>query len=123
MFKHVPGRLREMHSDSDIAFRRLEDRLQECKSNHTYCNAAPLNEKLPSRVLNVFASDREVALFESNGQKGRYIALSHCWGTSSRLMATKESLEALKSGIAITFLPKTFQDAIKITRRVAVKYL
>jgi hypothetical protein len=38
-------------------------------------------------------------------------------------MATRESAEDLKEGIAISFLPKTFQDAIKITRRLGIRYL
>lgn len=51
------------------------------------------------------------------------MTLSHCWGTSSILTATKRSIEDLKEGIAVSFLPKTFQDAIKITRRLGIKYL
>lgn len=38
-------------------------------------------------------------------------------------MATKATLEDLKDGIALTFLPATFQDAIKITRHLGVKYI
>jgi hypothetical protein len=35
-------------------------------------------------------------------------------------MAEKESLEDLSKGIAISFLPKTFRDAINITKRLGV---
>lgn len=38
-------------------------------------------------------------------------------------MATKQSIQDLKEGIAVSFLPKTFQDAIKITQRLRIKYL
>ncbi|KAI0379669.1 HET-domain-containing protein [Hypomontagnella monticulosa] len=110
LFKQILGRLRELNSDSDIAFKRLEGWLKD----YTI---------LPTRVLDVFASKRRVSLWETNGQRGRYITLSHCWGTSSRLMATKESITDLKEGIAVSFLPKTFQDAIKITQRLGIKYL
>jgi hypothetical protein len=115
--------LRENSSDSDTAYSRLEAWIKECSSNHPYCGTPPLNPELPSRVIDVFAYDRSVNLFESKGGRGRYIALSHCWGTSSRLMATRETIEDLKEGIAISFLPKTFQDAMKITKRLGVRYL
>jgi len=38
-------------------------------------------------------------------------------------MATEESLEDLSKGVAISFLPKTFQDAINITKCLGIKYL
>lgn len=123
MFKHIPGRKREMQSDSEVAFRRIEAWLDNCRSHHPSCRPPPTNPQLPTRVIDVSFTDREVTLFESNGQRGRYMTLSHCWGTSSRLTTTKETLEDLKNGIATSFLPKTFQDAIKITRRLGVKYL
>ncbi|KAI1375783.1 HET-domain-containing protein [Hypoxylon crocopeplum] len=123
LFTQIPGRLREMKSDSDIAINRLEKWLKDCALDHPFCGPPQLNPLLPTRVIDVLASDRGVALFETRGQRGRYVTLSHCWGTSSRLMATKESVTDLEDGIAVSFLPKTFQDAIKITRRLGVKYL
>lgn len=121
--KRIPGRLREMRSDSDIAFGRLEGWLKDCTSNHPRCGAAPLTPMLPNRVIDVSVSEREVALVESRGMRGRYLALSHSWGKSSRLMATKETRQDLECGVAISFLPETFQDAVKITRRLGLKYL
>ncbi|GAP92189.1 putative heterokaryon incompatibility protein [Rosellinia necatrix] len=121
--KGIPGRLREMNSNSDTAFSRLESWIKECSSNHPCCGTPPLNPKLPSRVVDIFAYDRGVTLFESKGQRGRYIALSHCWGASSRLMTTRETIEDLKEGIAISLLPNTFQDAIEITKRLGIRYL
>lgn len=74
-------------------------------------------------MLHVFASDRSVALLETRGQRGRYAALSHSWGRSPLLKATKFNLDDLKDGIAISFLPKTFQDAIRITKALGISYL
>jgi hypothetical protein len=36
-----------------------------------------MNPSLPTRVLDVLAPDRSVALLETRGQRGRYMALSH----------------------------------------------
>jgi hypothetical protein len=123
MFTRIPGRLREMRSDSKIAFRRLASWIGDCSANHQLCRPAPMNPSLPTRVLDVLASDRSVALLGTRGQRGRYMALSHSWGMSSRLMATASTLEDLKGGIAISFLPKTFQGAIHITKKLGIKYL
>jgi hypothetical protein len=62
-------------------------------------------------------------LVETGGQKGRYTALSHSWGKSARLMATKSNVDDLKQGIALSSLPRTFQDAIRVTRKLGIKYL
>jgi hypothetical protein len=53
-----------------------------------------------------------------------YATLSHCWGglsTITKLMAS--TLEEMKSGISISELPQTFQDAIVIKRSLHVHYL
>ncbi|KAI1384811.1 HET-domain-containing protein [Hypoxylon trugodes] len=123
LFNQIPGRLREINSDSDIAFNRLEKWLKHCELNHPYCGRPQSNPVLPTRVIDVFASNRGVSVVETHGRRGQYVTLSHCWGTSSRLTANKESIKDLGDGIAVSFLPKTFQDAIKITRRLGIKYL
>lgn len=96
--------------------------MEDCRTKHK-CRPPLLNPTLPTRVLDVFASDRTVALLETRGQRGKYVALSHSWGKSPRLMATKATVEDMEDGIAISFLPKTFQDAIQITKRLGIRYL
>ncbi|KXX74805.1 hypothetical protein MMYC01_208654 [Madurella mycetomatis] len=123
LFSYIPGRVRELDSSSDTAFRRLQCWIQQCTSTHEKCATPALNPPLPTRVIDVDSLGGSVAVFESNGLMGRYTALSHSWGTSPRLMATKATLEDLKEGITLSSLPKTFQDAIEITRRLGIKYL
>ena len=124
----IPGRLREMNSGSDKAFVRIQRWLRHCNGNHARCKPQVAQVTLPTRVLDVFhrtmfGSEKKVSVVETAKIKGKYIALSHCWGTSSRLMATKASFPGLKKGIDISALPKTFQEAIQITRRLGVQYL
>lgn len=123
MFPHIPGRLRELQSDSDIAFRRIAAWLENCSMNHPKCGQPKLDPKFPNRVIEVYASDSTATLVESKGKYGRYVALSHAWGMSPRLTATRGTIEDLKKGIAISFLPKIFQYDIEITRRLGIKYL
>jgi hypothetical protein len=61
-----------------------------------------------------------------NGQK--YIALSHRWGDLSfeekiEFCTTQNNIERRLKGFSLSELPKTFQDAVKVTRLLGVPYL
>ena len=51
------------------------------------------------------------------------MALSQTWGASPNMMATRATIDDLKCGVAVSFLPLAFRDAIFITRRLGVQYL
>ncbi|KAI1803539.1 HET-domain-containing protein [Daldinia bambusicola] len=105
--------LREMESGLVIAIGCLQKWMKDCELDHPSCGHPQLNHLLPTRVIYVFASDRGVPVIETSGTKGRYVTLSYCW----------QSIHDLRQCIAASFLPKTFQDAIKITQRLGIKYL
>lgn len=65
----------------------------------------------------------EPRLLVTNGQTGRYVTLSHCWGTSYRVTLTKNNLPKFEQSIQLKRLPRTFQDAIQLTRKLGVQYL
>ncbi|KAF2841580.1 HET-domain-containing protein, partial [Patellaria atrata CBS 101060] len=52
-----------------------------------------------------------------------YICLSHCWGETQPITTTPETLHERKSSIAIDTLPKTYKDAIMLTRALSKRYL
>jgi hypothetical protein len=80
---------------------------------------------LPARVIDVGNGDGNpsVKLCDSEGKFGTYITLSHCWGSATHVTTTRASLAARKSGIDFNELPKTFQDAIIVTRALGVRYI
>jgi hypothetical protein len=123
----IPGRLRERDSSSDVAVQRLRNWVSWCDDNHPCSPATVDDPPLPTRVLDLGKPGdelRTITLLESGGKHGRYVALSHCWGKSPRTVLTSETIEDLKNpGIAISYLPKTFQDAVQITRKLRVRYL
>ncbi|KAM3084779.1 hypothetical protein ACMFMG_003233 [Clarireedia jacksonii] len=56
----------------------------------------------------------------------KYIALSHRWGDPylhKAYCTYRSTLEELKAKIDFTTLPKTFQDAVLVTRKLGVRYL
>jgi len=60
------------------------------------------------------------------GEKGRYLALSHCWGVSTikeRLTTTLATLDCRLETIPMSLMPAIFYDATIITRRLGYRYL
>jgi hypothetical protein len=75
-------------------------------------------------VLDLQAScPSRIALCETVGQRGSYACLSHRWGNSQPLKATKATISRLKRGITESELPRTFLDAINFTRFLDIRYL
>jgi hypothetical protein len=61
---------------------------------------------------------------ESLGHKGQYIALSHCWGAKEGIItATKATIKDRMEAILCSCVPKTFRDAVSITRTLKIEYL
>jgi hypothetical protein len=82
---------------------------------------------LPTRVLDLKDVDNngEVYLLETHSMRGKYIALSHCWGPSIS-HPLKTSLPTLKShmeGISLARFPQTFRDAVAIAVMLNIRYL
>ena len=90
--------------------------------HHPICGY-PSNHSLPTRVIDVGPSDgsQEPFLSNTNGKKGAWIALSHCWG-ESRPLCTTIATEKIRKR-KITPLPPTFQDAVAITRALGIRFL
>lgn len=100
--------LRVIPSDSsdDQCYSLIRRWLREC-SEHDSCpmgKAVPL----PRRVIVVprDASERPRPYISSKGDMGHYIALSHCWGTSSILKLNQSATEDVQPGIDITAMPQ-----------------
>ena len=53
----------------------------------------------------------------------KYIALSHCWGQTKIFILEEHMLETMTHGIDWLRLPRTFQDAMIVTRRLGFRYL
>jgi hypothetical protein len=65
----------------------------------------------------------ESRLVITNGQVGKYLCLSYCWGLSPGITTTYDSVHIHTKGVPDECLPATLRDAICITRRLGYKYL
>jgi hypothetical protein len=82
---------------------------------------------LPKRLLDVDESHGDfVCLTATDGLEAHhdtgYFALSHCWGEIMGTKLTSENFHEMKT-TKMESLPKTFQDAALITRRMGLRYL
>ncbi|KAF4454953.1 HET-domain-containing protein [Fusarium austroafricanum] len=57
---------------------------------------------------------------ESNGQ---YVALSHRWGNEESCKLTKDNIQTFHNGISFSSLPKTYQDAVVVARKLGYRYI
>lgn len=132
----MPVRIKLSNTASRSSFRIARSWLSLCLKSHDCSEALPYlaqqyhDKSWPARLLDVEAfetDDHDLRLVEMTGPSERYTALSYCWGSNAILHAsyitTKATLDARRSRISYTHLPKTLQDAVTITRGLLLKYL
>ncbi|KAG9235852.1 heterokaryon incompatibility protein-domain-containing protein [Amylocarpus encephaloides] len=121
----VSGRLISRDPGSEQTLGLVEEWIEDCEENHPTCSKE--DAFLPTRIIDVGPEDgsKEPCLYvPPNGTKGRYLALSYCWGDISKdFSLTKATLEQRKHQIRLLGLPKTLQDAIEVTRGLGHSYL
>lgn len=83
------------------------------------------NVELPTRVIDVQAFEDGVSLVESAsvGGRGSYIALSHVWGKIKHFKTEHATYDKRMTKIGLDELPRTFRDAVCITRELGIRYL
>ncbi|PMD39428.1 HET-domain-containing protein [Hyaloscypha variabilis F] len=122
----------ELDPASQTIFKKIENWISECLGNHKNCqNSASATARLPTRMLDVGPSDgSRVPFLLSDTHKlppkdHKYIALTHRWPQPGEKMltTTTNTLSERSRGISLNLLPKTFQDAILITRKLNIQYL
>lgn len=125
-------------ADENINFLLINDWLSNCRLNHKNCNNAT-KDFLPTRLLDLEAFDKRLHSFEddiklvcsvsfhSHSPKSvpDYVTLSHCWGPPEKrpVITTHANLVSRMERISFTELPRTFQDAVVLARRLGQRYL
>ena len=108
-----------------LLFRILKEWLKDCDECHTNHKFASDEKELPTRVLDVKGPG--LRLYRSKvGEHGKYMALSHRWGEDEHrrpLSTLTWNEKAFCKSIDFQHLPKTFQDAVEVTRELNIRYL
>ncbi|KAJ3454382.1 hypothetical protein MRS44_018276 [Fusarium solani] len=103
--------------------------LWDCDQNHTQCERPQRKEIFwPKRVIFVGDSNK-LTLVEGQLHGEDYLVLSHCWGRPTveekkLFCTTRENYKGrLHKGFSYDELPRTFQDAVRVTRLLEKQYL
>lgn len=101
---------------------------RQCLKNHEKCNKVDRIGFLPTRVLNVGSSEAPILHLLVNERdppstSSQYATLSHCWGKTPTKKLLKTTLRSMMKEISFKVLPKTFQDAITLSRNLGIKFL
>ncbi|KAL4862398.1 heterokaryon incompatibility protein-domain-containing protein [Aspergillus spectabilis] len=111
------------------SFKRATEFLQRCETTHNKCGSGR-NVPLPKRAINVTEITSEngatgIRLETTEGKTGTYVCLSHCWGDANQIHTQTHTTNIAEyhDFIAWSDLPKTFQDAVILTRRLGINHL
>ncbi|GME32088.1 heterokaryon incompatibility protein [Neofusicoccum parvum] len=130
-------------SGSPASFAHINTLLSGCIAHHPECaftlGGTSIDESqppaLPTRILDLGDSSSpsslptSIRLLEAKpGQQGHYAALSYCWGPPTHhppttTSANLASYTSASGGISLTSLPATFQDAVRVTCELGLRYL
>lgn len=114
-----------MKLDMPRVVEKVTSWIGNCNSRHQHCVRSE-SSILPHRVVWVGTNENfeDVRLVFGQEAKAHYIALSYCWGDSTNMIkTTKSSIHSWLQVVPWSQLPKTFQDAIRITRQLGIPYL
>jgi Heterokaryon incompatibility protein (HET) len=116
---------RSLHTDvaSDLTFEKIQQWMQKC-STHPECG--PLSDSpLPTRLIKVAPEDGvgEPRIISAKGFRGKYAALSYCWGGKQLGMTVKENIASRFRQLDTGELSKTVLQAIQTTKRMGLQYV
>ena len=81
----------------------------------------------PTRLLDVGIAESPIINLKETSELDlpilEYTTLSHCWGATMPIRLLSSNYAEFAKRIALDGLPKTFQDAVNITRRLGLRYL
>jgi hypothetical protein len=103
--------------------------VERCNKKHK-CQGAITKNNLPSRVIDIGEASKDPLILRDSKEIDAlsYIALSHCWGKHEHgqeecKCTHKDNFNQRKVGFQVEHLPKTFQDAVELTRQLGKRYL
>ena len=114
-------------SASEATMKFVTDKLKDCRNNHVSCELPErdLAAVYPARLLHVGTGpDSPVRLCDASSFHDKeYVCLSHCWGDARLFMLNSETRSTLAEGLNSTMLPRTYRDAIHVTRCLRIEYI
>ncbi|KAF5617597.1 het-domain protein [Fusarium tjaetaba] len=107
----------------------IKDWLGTCLTVHGQCHVPEVLRPARFLALHTGADNGDLRLVSTASlpqlEHIKYTALSHCWGSSTNHAArtTRENVHQKMTHISFHSLPKTFQDAITVTRAIGIGFI
>ncbi|PVH80552.1 HET-domain-containing protein, partial [Cadophora sp. DSE1049] len=84
--------------------------------------------KLPTRLVDIGSPESNVdprLVHTESYPDGQWVALSHCWGEPQNHppKTTRENLAERLAGIPLSSMPKSFTDAVAVTKALGLQYI
>ncbi|KAL9105301.1 MAG: hypothetical protein Q9227_009496 [Pyrenula ochraceoflavens] len=124
--KTITSRPPNASLSSEQGFGRVRKWLSTCQQSHQeMCAMASEGVKslLPSLVVDVSDPEKLRIYKSAHEERGDYCALSYCWGGPQTFQTTSATYADRLDGFFVTDLPRTLQDAVKLTRELGIRYL
>jgi len=124
--KHYRSMKTSVSTGSSESWVMASEWLQKCISEHSECFVPEEPSWYPTRLLDIGSSPGDVVkvITTANIQpKGGYVTLGHRWGDAVVIKLTKSSAPNLRSGVSLSTLPLTFQQAAEVARRLQKRYI
>jgi len=100
--------------------------IDTCNARHS-CLEDRKSSYIPPRLLDCTRPRLRLAdasVLGARGSSVTYVALSHCWGRNpSQQVLRTDNIDQFHDEIDSNSLPKSFRDAIEITRKLGVSFL
>jgi len=108
--------------------------IQNCVLHHQTCKSSDPGTRSPTRLLRIVAAtdpmqEQRVYLTTTcTAENYLYTALSHCWGSPEEAKKMPKTTRAnlvrqQREGIPVSYLTRTFQDAINLTAQLGLQYI
>lgn len=109
-------------NNCEDSFKFIRSCLADCAAGvngHKDCKNQP-ESPLPRRLLHIGPS--KIRLIETQGELGKYAALSYCWGTEPQkhLRTLSSNLDKMKTSISWEELPLVFKDSLMVLDNLGV---
>ena len=121
-----PLQMKAESTGDELVLEQVNSWLQSCRHNHACGKNLCSNTSFwPPRLLQI--QEGIIRLIDRSAfhvDKEPYATLSYRWGVQPKhLKLTPETASRLRNGLEVEKLPKTFQDAVKITKSLHLRFL
>ncbi|EPE35069.1 heterokaryon incompatibility protein [Glarea lozoyensis ATCC 20868] len=110
---------------ADVCLRKIRSWLDVCSKSHKWCKSN-VKAFMPTRLLDLGASDDKLRIHICNDQPLNYVALSYCWGDQmhgSTTTTTSRNFMSRQKGFDANILSEICRDAIRLVRGLGLRYM